>query len=128
MLQIQPEKEIVVELIKNEDFKYVRVLGAFYLRLVGKGVDIYNYLEPLYDDMRKIRFRDEFGKYAIRHVDEIVEELITSDFVCDVTLPRLAPRTHLENSNALDGPRSSQLGDDREDLEAMMEEIKETDE
>ena len=36
LLQIQPEKEIVVELIKNEDFKYVRALGAFYMRMVGK--------------------------------------------------------------------------------------------
>lgn len=41
MLQLQPEKEIVIEFIKNEDFKYVRILGAFYLRLVGKPVDIY---------------------------------------------------------------------------------------
>ena len=32
MLQIQPEKDIVIEFIKNEDFKYVRALGAYYLR------------------------------------------------------------------------------------------------
>ena len=36
MLQIQPEKEIVVEFIKNEDYKYVRALGAYYLRLTGR--------------------------------------------------------------------------------------------
>ena len=34
--QIQPEKEIVVEFIKNEDYKYVRALGAYYLRLTGR--------------------------------------------------------------------------------------------
>ncbi len=28
MLQIQPDKEIIIEYIKNEDFKYVRLLGA----------------------------------------------------------------------------------------------------
>jgi len=28
LLQLQPDKEIVVEFIKNEDYKYVRVLGA----------------------------------------------------------------------------------------------------
>ena len=28
MLQIQPSKEIVIEFIKNPDFKYVRALGA----------------------------------------------------------------------------------------------------
>ena len=27
LLQLQPEKEIIVEFIKNEDYKYVRVLG-----------------------------------------------------------------------------------------------------
>jgi pre-mRNA-splicing factor 38A len=27
MLQIQPHKEIIIEYIKNEDFKYVRLLG-----------------------------------------------------------------------------------------------------
>ena len=36
MLQIQPEKEIIVEFIKNEDYKYVRALGAYYLRLTGR--------------------------------------------------------------------------------------------
>ena len=28
LLQLQPDKEIIIEYIKNEDFKYVRVLGA----------------------------------------------------------------------------------------------------
>ena len=34
MLQIQPEQEIVLEFIKNPDYKYIRVLGLLYLRLV----------------------------------------------------------------------------------------------
>lgn len=36
-------------------FRYVRVLGAFYLRLTGLDTDVYQYLEPLYNDYRKIR-------------------------------------------------------------------------
>ena len=52
MLQIQPEKDIVIEFIKNEDFKYVRALGAFYLRLIGTSMDCYKYLEPLLNDYR----------------------------------------------------------------------------
>jgi pre-mRNA-splicing factor 38A len=32
MLQIQPHKEIIIEYIKNEDFKYVRLLGEGALR------------------------------------------------------------------------------------------------
>lgn len=84
MLQIQPDKEIIVEYIKNEDFKYVRLLGeqywddlcshaktcifefkahtctmhpagAFYMRLVGRPLEVYQYLEPLYNDYRKVR-------------------------------------------------------------------------
>lgn len=62
MLQIQPEKDIVVEFIKNEDYKYVRVLGAFYLRLTGTDIDIYRYLEPLYNDYRKLRRKSADGR------------------------------------------------------------------
>lgn len=62
MLQLQPEKEIVVEFIKNEDYKYLRVLGAFYLRLVGRPLDVYQYLEPLYNDYRKLKFRGVSGR------------------------------------------------------------------
>lgn len=74
MLQLQPEKEIVHELIKQEDFKYVfnndiqftklthwirylRALAAFYLRLVGRSKEIYLALEPLLNDPRKLRVR-----------------------------------------------------------------------
>lgn len=54
MLQIQPDKDIIIEFIKNEDYKYVRILGAFYLRLVGRPLEVYQYLEPLYNDYRKV--------------------------------------------------------------------------
>lgn len=61
MLQLSPEKEIVLEFVKNEDYKYVRALGAFYLRLAGRPVDIHRYLEPLYNDYRKLRVRTPQG-------------------------------------------------------------------
>jgi pre-mRNA-splicing factor 38A len=41
MLQIQPEKDIIIEFIRNEDFKYVRALGAFYMRLTASSADVY---------------------------------------------------------------------------------------
>ena len=50
MLQILPEKDIMVEYIKSEDFKYILVLGALYMRLTGTAIDYYKYLEPLYND------------------------------------------------------------------------------
>ncbi len=94
MLQIQPEKDIIVEFIKNEDFKlvckycsiciqfviflftlccvlhywsafspsrYVRLLGAMYMRLTGTSVDCYKYLEPLYNDYRKVKSQNRNG-------------------------------------------------------------------
>ena len=39
----------------------MRILGAFYLRLVGKPTDVYQYLEPLYNDYRKLRRRNADG-------------------------------------------------------------------
>lgn len=30
LLQLQPDKDIIIEFIKNEDYKYVRVLGMFH--------------------------------------------------------------------------------------------------
>merc|ERR1712207_74210 len=44
MLQIQPDKNVIIELIKNEVCKHTRLLGAFYLRLTSKGNEIYKYL------------------------------------------------------------------------------------
>lgn len=43
MLQIQPEKDIIIEFIRNEDFKYVRALGAFYMRLTASSADVYKW-------------------------------------------------------------------------------------
>ena len=41
--------------------RYVRALGAIYMRLVGTSLDCYNYLEPLYNDYRKIRRKNKMG-------------------------------------------------------------------
>jgi len=115
MLQIQPEKEIVVEFIKNEDYKYVRALGAFYLRLTGRPAEVYQYLEPLFNDYRKIRRRLNSGEYAIVHMDELVEELLREDYAFDIALPHLPKRTALEASGLLGGPRRSAIEDELDD-------------
>lgn len=128
MLQIQPEKEIVVEFIKNEgvctrkaqyvllhiragarfahmsdvlnraDYKYVRALGAFYMRLTGKPVEVYQYLEPLYNDYRKLRRRHVDGSYILTRMDEFIDELLREDYVLDIALPHLQKRLPLELS------------------------------
>ncbi|XP_026316197.1 pre-mRNA-splicing factor 38 [Hyposmocoma kahamanoa] len=114
MLQIQPEKDIVVEFIKNEEFKYVRALGAFYMRLTGTSVDCYKYLEPLYNDNRKLRRQNRQGQFEIVHMDEFIDELLREERLCDVILPRIQKRHILEENNELE-PKVSALDDDLDD-------------
>ena len=102
MLQIQPEKDIIIEFIKNEDFKYVRALGAIYMRLTGNSLDVYKYLEPLYIDYRKMKRMNKNAKYELIHMDEFIDELLHSDRVCDIALPRIQKRQVLEELNELE--------------------------
>ena len=106
MLQIAPEREIVIEFIKNEDHKYARLLGAFYLRLVGNSAEVYRYLEPLLNDYRKVRRRVKSGGCELTTVDAFIDELLTKDFCCDIALPRLAKRFALEATGALEERKS----------------------
>ncbi|KAG0295074.1 hypothetical protein BGZ97_004907 [Linnemannia gamsii] len=82
LLQLQPREEIVIKYItgltENDNNKYLRALGAFYLRLVGKPVDIYKTLEPFLVDGRKLRKRGNNG-YSIIHMDEFIDELLREE-------------------------------------------------
>lgn len=117
-LQIQPEKDIVIEFIKNEEFKYVRALGAFYLRLTGTAVDCYKYLEPLYNDNRKLRRQNRMGQFEIVHMDEFIDDLLREERVLDVILPRIQKRHVLEENGELE-PKVSALDDDLDDDEML---------
>jgi pre-mRNA-splicing factor 38A len=114
MLQLQPEKDIILQFIMNEDFKYVRALGAFYMRLVGKAEDIYKYLEPLYNDYRKLSYRG-MGGWQLIHIDEFVDNLLHEELVCDMALPHLLKRLKMEDLHDLQ-PRKSAL-----DLDLLQE-------
>ncbi|KAJ3152631.1 hypothetical protein HDU89_001324 [Geranomyces variabilis] len=114
MLQLQPEKEILRLYIQNEDYKYLRALGAFYLRLTGTAVEIYRYLEPLLLDFRKLRRRNISGDFDLTYMDEFVDDLLRSDRVCDTILPRITKRHILEETGELE-PRVSPLEEDLED-------------
>lgn len=114
MLQIQPEKDIIVEFVKNDEFKYVRALGAMYMRLVGTSIDCYKYLEPLLNDGRKLRQQTREGAYVLTHMDEFVDSLLRDERVCDVILPRIQKRYVLEENNELE-PKVSALDDDLDD-------------
>ncbi|KAH7906230.1 PRP38 family-domain-containing protein [Hygrophoropsis aurantiaca] len=109
LLQLQPEKEILVEYLQADEFKYMRALAAMYIRMTFRAVDVYELLEPLMKDYRKLRYRDMAG-YSLTYFDEFVYSLLTEERVCDIILPRIAKRQTLEE-NADIGPRKSRLLD-----------------
>ncbi|KAJ7105755.1 PRP38 family-domain-containing protein [Mycena crocata] len=109
LLQIQPEKEILVEYMRAEEFKYLRALAAFYVRMTFRAVDVYELLEPLLKDYRKLRLRNMAG-YSLTYMDEFIHELLTEERVCDIILPRLIKRSTLEENGDI-GPRKSRLLD-----------------
>ena len=68
--------------------------GAFYLRLVGKPLEVYQYLEPLYNDYRKLRLRTPEGGFALSHMDALVDDMLANEYLFDIALPRI-PNRHV---------------------------------
>ena len=83
LLQIQPEKEILIEYLQADEFKsvmrlvlvsrsavngiliyfysgcrYLRALAAMYVRMTFRAAEVYEVLEPLLKDYRKLRLRN----------------------------------------------------------------------
>lgn len=110
LLQIQPKIEIIHLYIDQPDFKYLRALGAFYLRLVGNPAEVYAKLEPLYRDYRKLRIVDRAHNFCVIHMDELVDQFLRDERVFDVILPRLTKRIVLEENGQLK-PYKSDLED-----------------
>ena len=101
LLQLQPDMDVVVELIENDSFKYVRVLAAFYLRLVGSPLDVYTHLEPLLRDRRRIRIANAEGSFSLSHVDESVWAMLSGDALFDTALPRIPYKHTLVNAGRM---------------------------
>ncbi|OXG82365.1 pre-mRNA-splicing factor 38A [Cryptococcus neoformans Gb118] len=115
LLQLQPEKEILIEYLLAEEFKYLRALAAFYVRLTFRSLEVYEILEPLMKDYRKLRVVHA-GGYSLTHFDEFIDELLTQERVCDIILPRLTQRSVLEETEGLP-PRKSLLEDQESEQE-----------
>ena len=62
------------------------------MRLVGRPIEVYNYLEPLYNDYRKLRMQNQDGGYALSYVDEVIDQMLTQEYLFDIALPRLPHR------------------------------------
>lgn len=86
LLQIQPEKEILVEYLRADEFKcvcvlspgfqvtnwprrYLRALAALYIRMTFDAVEVYELLEPLMKDYRKLRVRSMGARFAFPFPD-----------------------------------------------------------
>ncbi|ANB15077.1 Pre-mRNA-splicing factor 38A [Sugiyamaella lignohabitans] len=110
LIQLQPEEEIILEYLNQLDFKYLRAIAAFYVRLFFPAEHVYSLLEPLLQDYRKLRLRTT-SSVKLTYMDEFVDSLLTGTRVCDTTLPRLPKRIALEDMGKLE-PYKSPLESD----------------
>ncbi|KAL4980481.1 PRP38 family-domain-containing protein [Aspergillus desertorum] len=143
LLQINPDRDIIMEYLnfsdpENEthgaddnttaeeraqssvikqrgDFKYLRALAAFYVRLTWEPVEIYRTLEPLLLDYRKLkrRVRDSF---VLTYMDQFVDDLLTKDRMCGTSLWKLPSRQQLEDLDLLE-VRVSPLQDELDEMD-----------
>ena len=68
--------------------RYVRALGALYMRLVGTSLDCYKYLEPLYLDYRKLKMLNKLGgKTCIMPFTDVLGVSLPSpECTCDFSI------------------------------------------
>ncbi|KIW02107.1 uncharacterized protein PV09_06597 [Verruconis gallopava] len=150
LLQLVPEKEIILEYLnfhdegetmgdlngenandqgaeidqrRRGDFKYLRALAAFYIRLAWEPVEIYQTLEPLLLDYRKLKRRTRDG-FTLTYMDQFIDDLLTKDRVCATSLWKLPHRAILEDLDMLE-PRTSPI---QAELDEMDEDAAENDE
>jgi pre-mRNA-splicing factor 38A len=100
-------------------FKYLRCLAAFYIRLAWEPVEIYKTLEPLLTDYRKIKRRLKDG-YTLTHIDQFVDDLLTKERILATQLWKLPSRANLEDLDMLE-PRESPLDGEVEALDEELE-------
>ena len=106
LLQMAPDKKIVFTLIENENYKYIRLIGLFYLRLTGQPEEVYTACEKFLVDYRKVIVREHDGSFRLTHVDELIDSMLRSEVLFDIALPRLARRAVLEDAGKLEAKRS----------------------
>lgn len=91
-----------------------------------RAADVYEILEPLLKDYRKLRYRDQSkhtqpmpvqriiqmhsAGYYLTYIDEFVDQLLNEERVCDIIMPRIPKREILEENGEIT-PRQSRLLD-----------------
>lgn len=109
LLQLQPKREILLELAKCNYFKYLRCLALLYFRMTASSLDCYTALEPFLADYSRLRVRRESGEYSIVHMDEFVDQMLTENRFYSLPLPRLTERSVLEGEAQLQPLRSEEF-------------------
>ena len=126
LLQLMPERDIVLEYLHQTEFKYLTALAAFYIRLTFDSKEIYQTLEPMLADYRKLRRRNRDGDYSLTYIDQFVDDLLTKDRVCATSLWKLPQRTILEDLGQLEA-RESPLGEELDEIDDYDENIMDKD-
>lgn len=116
LLQLRPEPGIVHVYLNeaSDDFKYLRALAAFYIRLTYPSDMVYITLEPLLADYRKLKSRNLDGGFSLTYMDQFVDDLLTQERVLGISLPIIRKRSILEDEDKL-APRQSALNLDDSD-------------
>lgn len=113
LLQLHPDPELVYEtFVAQDEFKYVRALGALYVRwtTARHPAEVYAWLEPLLADHRTLRVYVA-PEWSLTHVDEFVHDLLRRTRVLGMALPRMPARNILQDAGYLEGPRISPLSE-----------------
>lgn len=106
----------MLEYLHQTEFKYLSALAAFYVRLTFAPKDVFQTLEPLLADYRKLKRRTRDGAYALTYMDQFVDDLLTKERVCGTSLMKLPQRTILEDLGQLE-VRESPLGEELEGID-----------
>ena len=120
LLQMGLDKKIIYKLIENDNYKYIRLIGLFYLRLVGSAEEVYTTCEKMLADYRKVILRLHDGSYEVVYMDDVVDDMMRKEIMFDVVLPRLTKRHVLEDMGKLESKRSVL----EDEIEKMIEENK----
>lgn len=86
MVQLTPARDIVEFYIQQDRFKYLKVLGLLYARIVYRD---YELIKEHLVDYRKLRLYEN-GEYQLTFVDEVVDRLINEEFFIGLTLTYMA--------------------------------------
>ncbi|GMM50975.1 hypothetical protein DASB73_019330 [Starmerella bacillaris] len=96
LVLISPNVDIILEMLRQPYFKYLTALAVFYIRLCYNPMLVYQLLEPLYADYRKLRLIKKSGEQQILCMDEYIDRILRMERFLDLALPVMPARRKLE--------------------------------